>query len=84
MLKGCKILIMDNATRGMDISAKVELYNFMNAYALNGGSILFISTDYNELLGMCDRMLVLNGGRLTGILGRQEFSMLKIVDMLSK
>lgn len=84
MLKGCKILVMDNATRGMDISSKVELYNFMNSFAMNGGSILFISTDYNELMGMCDRLLVLNSGHLTGELERSDFSMLKIVDMLSK
>ena len=68
----------------MDISSKVELYNFMNSFAMNGGSILFISTDYNELMGMCDRLLVLNSGHLTGELERSDFSMLKIVDMLSK
>ena len=51
---------------------------------MNGGSILFISTDYNELMGMCDRLLVLNSGHLTGELERSDFSMLKIVDMRSK
>ena len=82
--RDCNVLIMDNATKGVDISAKVELYNLMNAFAMGGGSILFISSDYNELLGMCDRMIALKSGRISGIIEKTDFSMHSLIDTLSK
>ncbi len=83
MFKESRIIIMDKITRGLDTSSKVELYNFMNRFAMSGGSILFISDDYNELIGMCDRIMIMNGGRINSILSGEEISMLNLVDGVS-
>lgn len=68
------ILILDEPTKGIDKSTKVELYNFMNKYVLNGSSILFISSDLQELMGMCDRIVVVYNGSVIKELDRSEFS----------
>lgn len=83
ILKNSKILILDKITRGLDISSKVELYNYMNKFAMGGGSILYISDDYNELIGMCDRILLMAGGRIRGTLSGESVTMRKIVEGLS-
>ena len=79
----CNILLMDNSTKSVGIGMKVELYNLMNSFAMSGGSILFISTDFNELLGMCDRIIVLRNGQIERILAKSEFSMQQLVDGVS-
>lgn len=83
MFKECRILIMDKVTRGIDTSSKVELYNFMNRFAMSCGSILFISDDYNELVGMCDRILIMNGGRICDTLCGEDVTMFNVVDGVS-
>lgn len=67
-----KILIFDEPTRGIDVGAKVEIYKLMNDLARGGVSILMISSELPEVLGMCDRILVMHEGRLAGELTRQE------------
>ena len=59
ILKREKIYIMDEPTRGLDIVSKIDIYNCMNDLVSKGASILFISSDIEELIGMCDRILVL-------------------------
>lgn len=77
------ILIMDDPTQTVDIPSRVEIYNFMNKYCLEGGSILFISSDFEELMGMCDRILIMREGEIIQTLERNEFSNDKIVNILS-
>jgi ABC-type sugar transport system ATPase subunit len=60
------ILIFDEPTRGIDVGAKYDLYILINELAAEGKAILFISSEIPELLGMCDRILVLNQGRVAG------------------
>lgn len=73
------ILILDEPTKGIDKSTKVELYNFMNKYVMDGSSIIFVSSDLNELMGMSERILVLYNGEIRRTLIREEFSEEKII-----
>lgn len=59
-----RIYILDEPTLGVDIASKTDLYNCMVDMVRKGASILFISSDIDEILGMCDRILVLNDGKL--------------------
>jgi ribose transport system ATP-binding protein len=69
-----KIIIMDEPTRGVDVGAKVEIYNIMNELAARGVAILMISSELNEIIGMCDRTLVIDNGEIKGELARGEIS----------
>lgn len=74
LFSNAKILIMDDPTQYLDICNKVEIYNFMNKFTSEGGSILFISSDLDELLGMSDRLLVMKHGHVVQTLTRSNFS----------
>lgn len=68
---GVDVLIMDEPTRGIDVAAKVEIYELMNRLTAEGAGILMISSELPEILGMSDRILVMRGGRLVSeFLGR--------------
>ncbi len=64
MMSRLKIYIMDEPTRGVDIASKTDIYNCMVDMVRKGASIVFISSDIDEIMGMCDRILVMNSGRL--------------------
>lgn len=66
------IIILDEPTRGIDVGAKQEIYHLMNKLIEQGKSIIMISSEMPELLGMSDRILVMHEGRITGELGRGE------------
>ncbi|MDN5327066.1 MAG: ribose transport system ATP-binding protein [Moorella sp. (in: firmicutes)] len=70
----CKILIIDEPTRGIDVGAKVEIYELLNDLVKNGATVIMISSELPELLGMSDRILVMHEGRITGELGREQFT----------
>jgi ribose transport system ATP-binding protein len=63
-----EILIVDEPTRGVDVSAKHEIYAFINDLAGRGISFLFISSELEEIIGMCDRVVVMREGRIAGTL----------------
>lgn len=65
-----KILLMDDPTRGVDVGSKAEIHSLMHRLAESGVTILFISSELPELLGMCDRVLVMFQGRVSGELSR--------------
>ncbi|WP_061934434.1 sugar ABC transporter ATP-binding protein [Aureimonas sp. AU22] len=67
-----RILILDEPTRGVDVGAKTEIHKLMNQLARQGLAIIMISSELPEVLGMSDRVLVMNGGRMTAILDRAE------------
>ncbi|MCC8105666.1 MAG: sugar ABC transporter ATP-binding protein [Clostridiales bacterium] len=77
------ILIFDEPTRGIDVGAKQEIYKLMNNLVEQGKSILMISSEMEELLGMSDRILVLHEGRLSGELMKPEFSQDRILELAS-
>jgi ABC-type sugar transport system ATPase subunit len=67
-----KILIMDEPTRGIDVGAKSEIYELMHQLAMSGISIIMISSEFPELLAMCDRIICLAEGCVTAELSREE------------
>ncbi|GMV99067.1 MAG: ribose import ATP-binding protein RbsA 2 [Candidatus Hydrogenedentota bacterium] len=69
-----RILIFDEPTRGIDVGAKVEIYKLMNELVRQGVCIIMISSELPEVLGMCDRILVMHEGRLAGELARNQAS----------
>ena len=75
-----KVFIMDEPTRGIDVGAKYEIYNQFNDLVLEGGSsILFISSEMEELMGVCDRVLIMSKGMIVGEFARNEFSQEKFL-----
>jgi D-xylose transport system ATP-binding protein len=68
LMSGPKVLIMDDPTRGVDVGAKFEIYKLMNELAEQGISIIMISSDLQEVIGMSDRIMVMCHGRSNGIL----------------
>ncbi len=74
-----KILIMDDPTRGVDVGAKYEIYKLMNDLAEKGVSIIMISSELEEVLGMSDRVMVMHEGRSSGILDVAEATQEKIM-----
>nr|WP_264472822.1 sugar ABC transporter ATP-binding protein [Extibacter muris] len=83
LASGSRILIFDEPTRGIDVGAKQEIYTLMNELTEKGISIIMISSEMEEIMGMSDRILVLCEGRATGILERHEFSQEHIMGLAS-
>jgi putative multiple sugar transport system ATP-binding protein len=74
-----KVLILDEPTRGIDIGAKYEIYTIINDLAANGKGVIVISSEMPELLGICDRLYVMNEGRLVDEMPTGEASQEKIM-----
>ena len=64
--RNAEVIIFDEPTRGIDVGAKYEIYQLINELAEKGKAILMISSELPEILGMSDRVLVMNEGRITG------------------
>jgi putative multiple sugar transport system ATP-binding protein len=79
-----ELLILDEPTRGIDVGAKFEIYSIMAALADEGKCILMISSEMPELLGMCDRIYVMNEGRFVGEFASAEASQEKIMRAIVK
>ncbi len=77
------ILIFDEPTRGIDVGAKQEIYKLMNRLVEEGKSILMISSEMEELLGMSDRIIVLHEGKVSGELLKDAFSQDRILELAS-
>ena len=76
------VLIMDEPTRGIDVGAKYEIYTIINRLADEGKGVLVISSELPELLGMCDRIYIMNEGKILGELSSKEASQEKIMKMI--
>jgi ABC-type sugar transport system ATPase subunit len=74
-----RIFLLDEPTRGIDVGAKVEVYRLINALAERGAAILVVSSDMLELLGLCDRVLVMRTGRIAGMVAKADFSQERIM-----
>jgi len=79
MLTQPDILILDEPTRGIDVGAKYEIYCVINELAKAGKAVVVISSEMQEVIGTCDRVYVLNEGRLAGELGKEEVSQEQIM-----
>jgi len=76
-----RIFLLDEPTRGIDVGAKVEVYRLINALAERGAAILVVSSDMLELLGLCDRVLVMRTGRIAGMVAKADFSQERIMSL---
>jgi putative multiple sugar transport system ATP-binding protein len=77
-----EVLILDEPTRGIDVGAKFEIYSIINELAGQGRGVVMISSEMPELLGMCDRIYVMNEGAIAGELAMSEASQEKIMSMI--
>ena len=75
-----KVLILDEPTRGIDVGAKSEIYQIMNELTEQGVSIIMISSDMEEIMGMADRILVMCEGKISGELHKGEYTQEKILE----
>ena len=74
-----RVFLLDEPTRGVDVGARVEIYRLINDLAKGGSAVLVVSSDMVELLGLCDRILVMRAGRIAGALDRPEFSQERVM-----
>lgn len=79
LMKALKVLILDEPTRGIDVGAKVQIYQLMAELAQSGVGIIMISSELPELLAMCDRYIVLANGRIVDEFEREEASAERIL-----
>lgn len=76
------VLILDEPTRGIDVGAKYEIYSIINELTAKGKTIIMISSELPEILGMCDRVYVMNEGRIVGELNAEEASQVNIMNCI--
>ena len=74
MLRDPDVLILDEPTRGIDVGAKFEIYRLMTDLVKEGKTVIMVSSELPELIGMCDRIYIMTKGRITGCLSKDEFS----------
>lgn len=74
-----QVIIFDEPTRGVDVGARAEIYQKLRDFAAAGTGVIMISSDLPELIGMCDRILVIHNGQISGELGRADFSEERII-----
>ena len=84
LAKNPDVIILDEPTRGIDVGAKQEIYGIMNELIQAGKSIIMISSDMEELLGMSDRIVVFCEGRVTGELSKTEFCQEAVMSLASQ
>jgi len=74
MNRQCTVLLIDEPTRGVDVGAKVEIYQLINELSQQGVGIVLVSSETEELMGICDRILVMRKGSIRGELNKIDFS----------
>ena len=79
LMSDAKVIILDEPTRGIDVGAKVEVYNIVNEIAASGKAVVMISSEMTELIGMCDRIVVMCRVSVTGEVIREDFSQEKLM-----
>ena len=78
MMSDCSVVVMDEPTRGIDVGAKREIYEIINQMVADKKGIIVVSSEFDEVMGICDRIIVMCEGRITGVLTKEEFSQEKI------
>ena len=79
LMNNPSILIVDEPTRGVDVGAKYEIYSIINDIVAKGAAVLFISSEIEELIGVCDRILVMGVGEVLGCFEQADFNREKIL-----
>jgi len=78
---GCRVLLFDEPTRGIDVGAKAEIYELIGELVERGVAVILISSEMTELLGLADRIAVMHEGSLQGVLPRTEASQERIMEL---
>ena len=81
LLSQPSVFLMDEPTRGIDVGSKHGIYSIMNDMATRGTGILFVSSELEELMGICDRILVMSNGQIQGCFSRSDFDKEQILRM---
>ena len=79
-----EVLLLDEPTRGIDVGAKYEIYQLIINLAKEGKGVIMVSSEMPELLGVCDRILVMSGGRLAGEVDAKNTSQEEILTLAAK
>jgi len=79
LLSGARVLVLDEPTRGVDVGARQEIYRIIRELAAEGVAIVIVSSDLPEILAICERVVVMHEGRVTGELNASELSEAKIM-----
>ena len=74
MVADLKVLILDEPTKGIDVGAKAEIYQMVCDLAREGLGVIFISSELQEVINVCDKVIVMKEGVITGRLNREEMS----------
>ena len=78
------MLLLDEPTRGIDVGAKYEIYQLILDLALSGKTVIMVSSEMPELLGVCDRIVVMSGGRVAGEVDTANTSQEEIMTLAAK
>ncbi|GAB2734604.1 sugar ABC transporter ATP-binding protein [Sinomonas soli] len=81
LVKDPKVLIVDEPTRGVDVGAKMAIYEIIRSLAAEGIGVIVVSSELEEVLGLSHRVLVMAGGRQRGILSRAEATPQRVIDL---
>ena len=84
LARNSKVVIFDEPTRGIDVAAKVEIYNLMNQLKLQGIGVLFVSSEMPEILGISDRIIVMCDGRITGEIDAKAATQNEILELATR
>ena len=84
LARDSRVVIFDEPTRGIDVAAKVEIYNLMNQLKQQGISVIFVSSEMPEVLGIADRIIVMCDGRITGELDIQDATQERILELATR
>ncbi len=79
LLSEAKVLVLDEPTRGVDVGARQEIYQIIKELAAEGMAVVIVSSDLQEVLSICERVIVMHEGRITGTLKSSELSEAKIM-----
>ena len=84
LARDSKVVIFDEPTRGIDVAAKVEIYNLMNELKQNGIAVMYVSSEMPEIMGFADRIIVMCDGRITGEVMANETTQEEILTMATR
>jgi ribose transport system ATP-binding protein len=84
LMGDAKVVIFDEPTTGVDVGSKIEIYRQMSELARRGAAILFISSDFEELCGLCDQIAVMHKGSMTAVLPRDQLTPQAILELASR
>src|SRR6185369_14079528 len=83
LVRECKVLIVDEPTRGVDVGAKSEIHDLLDELACSGVAIILISSELPEVMKMARRILVMREGAIVGELNRENFSQTELMRLMA-